>query len=217
MLDRSTRLAAALRNLGIEDGDRVVTLSFNCHQLLEAYYGVPIARAVLTFLEREVVAGRARPTFWSTRVRRSCCLILSSSRSPMFCTRICPRSSGSLLRPAMGSPIGSIRGRMKTLLAAAEPEPVDFTAYDEKRSGRAFLYQRQHRTPQRRHAQPPYPLSACALCPPPSRAAVQAMSRADRMCEMHTIPLFHANGWGRPHTITFAGAAPRHREAFRPR
>lgn len=50
VLDRASRLAAALRQLGADRGDRVATLSFNCHHLLEAYYGVPIARCVLLSL-----------------------------------------------------------------------------------------------------------------------------------------------------------------------
>ena len=50
VLDRSLRLASALRGLGLDEGDRVATLSFNCHPLLEAYYGVPMARMVLLSL-----------------------------------------------------------------------------------------------------------------------------------------------------------------------
>jgi fatty-acyl-CoA synthase len=32
---------------GIGPGDRVALLGFNCHRLLEAYYGAPQARAIL--------------------------------------------------------------------------------------------------------------------------------------------------------------------------
>ncbi len=45
--DRSDRLSAALVRLGIQGGDRVAFLSFNCHRLLEAYYGVPQIGAIL--------------------------------------------------------------------------------------------------------------------------------------------------------------------------
>src|SRR5215471_6279054 len=38
--DRASRLAGALRQMAIGDGDRVAFLSINCHRLLEAYYGV---------------------------------------------------------------------------------------------------------------------------------------------------------------------------------
>ena len=45
--DRAARLAGALRTMGVEPGDRVAFLSGNCHRLLEAYYGVLEAGAVL--------------------------------------------------------------------------------------------------------------------------------------------------------------------------
>src|SRR5689334_746668 len=45
--ERASRLAGAIRKLGIQRGDRVAFLSTNCHRLLEAYYGVLEAGAVL--------------------------------------------------------------------------------------------------------------------------------------------------------------------------
>ena len=47
LAERSSRLAGALRNAGVKAGDRVAFLSLNCHRLLEAYYGVVEAGAVL--------------------------------------------------------------------------------------------------------------------------------------------------------------------------
>src|SRR4051794_5845213 len=44
---RCERLAAALRNSGIQRGDRVAFLSFNTNQLIEGYYGVPMAGAIV--------------------------------------------------------------------------------------------------------------------------------------------------------------------------
>src|ERR1700752_2060585 len=45
--ERVGRLAGALRKTGVRAGDRVAFLSTNCHRLLEAYYGVIEAGAVL--------------------------------------------------------------------------------------------------------------------------------------------------------------------------
>src|SRR5229473_3499361 len=44
---RVSRLAGALQKAGVQAGDRVAFLSSNCHRLLEAYYGVLEAGAVL--------------------------------------------------------------------------------------------------------------------------------------------------------------------------
>jgi fatty-acyl-CoA synthase len=45
--ERASRLAGALREAGVQPGDRIAFLSLNCHRLLEAYYGVLEAGAVL--------------------------------------------------------------------------------------------------------------------------------------------------------------------------
>ena len=45
--ERANRLAGALQDLGINKGDVVSFFCYNSHQLLEAYYGVIQARAIL--------------------------------------------------------------------------------------------------------------------------------------------------------------------------
>src|SRR5580765_3706868 len=53
--DRAARLGGALKNAGVTPGDRVAFLSLNCHRLLEAYYGVLEAGAVLLPLNIRLV------------------------------------------------------------------------------------------------------------------------------------------------------------------
>jgi fatty-acyl-CoA synthase len=45
--DRAERLAAALKRLGIKEGDRVGTFSWNTQEHLEAYFAIPCMGAVL--------------------------------------------------------------------------------------------------------------------------------------------------------------------------
>src|SRR5215470_5219455 len=45
--ERAGCLAGVLHDAGVIRGDRVAFLSLNCHRLLEAYYGVLAAGAVL--------------------------------------------------------------------------------------------------------------------------------------------------------------------------
>src|SRR5262245_40768670 len=45
--ERTTRLAGALRDLGIRKGDRVATLAWNSHRHLEIYWAAPLSGAVL--------------------------------------------------------------------------------------------------------------------------------------------------------------------------
>src|SRR5215475_14445542 len=55
--ERAGRLAGALRDAGVAPGDRVAFLSLNCHRLLEAYYGVLEAGAVLLPLNVRLAPG----------------------------------------------------------------------------------------------------------------------------------------------------------------
>src|SRR5262245_17695432 len=45
--ERANRLSTALNKLGVRRGERVAWLGYNCHRLLEAYYGVVQIGAVL--------------------------------------------------------------------------------------------------------------------------------------------------------------------------
>src|SRR5262249_28097796 len=54
--ERVSRVAGALREAGVEAGDRVAFLSGNCHRLLEAYYGVLEAGALLLPLNIRLAA-----------------------------------------------------------------------------------------------------------------------------------------------------------------
>src|SRR5271170_179085 len=53
---RAALLAGALRSAGVKPGERVAFLSLNCHRLLEAYYGVLEAGAVLLPLNIRLAA-----------------------------------------------------------------------------------------------------------------------------------------------------------------
>jgi fatty-acyl-CoA synthase len=54
---RTARLAGALEGLGVPAGGRVAVLAPNSHVMLEAHYGVPLARAVLVALNLRLSAG----------------------------------------------------------------------------------------------------------------------------------------------------------------
>src|SRR3954447_5249795 len=52
MWERCRRLAGALRDLGLQEGDRVGVVSPNCHRYLEIYQAVPGAGMVLVPLNQ---------------------------------------------------------------------------------------------------------------------------------------------------------------------
>ena len=204
LLERSSRLAAALGGLGVKAGDRVASLSLNCHQLLEAYYGVPIARAILLSLNVRLSAEE-----------QAYILEHSGSRVVLFDPELLPLAVGlhaklpSILWVSLRSheelPDWVYPETYEELIVSAEPQPPDFTAYDENAvaelfytsgsTGRPKGVMLSHRT-----------LYLHGLYTALGTSRRGGRNAADRGVEMHSIPLFHANGWGRPHTVTFMGA-----------
>jgi fatty-acyl-CoA synthase len=55
--ERVRRWANAMRALGVGKGDRVAVLSQNCHRMLEAFFGTPLAGAILMPLNFRSVPG----------------------------------------------------------------------------------------------------------------------------------------------------------------
>ena len=67
--ERCHRLANALRDRGLQHGDRVAVLSPNAPAILEAHYGVPLAGGVLVAINTRLAASRDRRTSCATRAR----------------------------------------------------------------------------------------------------------------------------------------------------
>ena len=192
-----------LRGLGLDEGDRVATLSFNCHPLLEAYYGVPMARMVLLSLNV-----RLSPE------EQAYILQHSGSRAVIYDPEFLPlveQLRGELpdlqwisLDARDDLPDWTHPQTYEELLAAADPEPVDFTTYDESAiaelfytsgsTGRPKGVMLSHRTV--------YMHALSTIIGTYRRGGRQA---SDQQVALHTIPLFHANGWGLAHTITLTG------------
>ncbi len=202
-LERALRLRATLRGLGVEDGDRVATLSFNCHPLLEAYYGVPMAKAVLLSLNVRLAPEE-----------QSYILQHSGSQLIFFDPELLPVIEQ--LRPNLPDlrwvsldarqdmPSWVHAESYEDLLAAASPDPVDFTTYDENAIAELFYTSGSTGLPKG------VMLSHRTLHLHALTALVGAYRRgekraADQQVELHTIPLFHANGWGKAHTVTLTG------------
>jgi len=194
---RVSRLAGALRDCAVRPGDRVAFLTLNCHRLLEAYYGVLEAEAVLLPLNI-----RLTPQELAYILNDSGATVLFLD--PRFVPIVESfRNSVPALRSYFllhGTPQASWLSRQnyEDLLASAKPYRADIMEFDENALAALFYTGGTSNTPKgvmltHRNIY----LHALNLA--------LAVNITARDAHLHTIPLFHANGWGTAHVLTFMG------------
>jgi fatty-acyl-CoA synthase len=185
--ERCERLAAGLLSAGTEPGDRIAYLSFNNNQLLEGYFGVPLAGATvmplnvrLTPFELTAILNHAEPRM----------VIFETDFAPVIeqLRQACPRVKQWI---EIGQPYEDLLANGR--IGRPDPFSVDENAiaelfYTSGSTGTPKGVMLSHRTVYL-HA------LGCAA----------AMLPGDDHVELHTIPLFHANGWGRAQISTMNG------------
>ncbi len=187
--ERTHRLANALRGLAVRPGDRVSFMTYNTHQLLEAYYGVLEVGAVLNPLNVRLAAAEIG-------------YILGHAGSKVVFYHTDFEPMVTALRPSLASEVRWVRmegpaDEYEALLAEASTEyrapEIDENAmaelfYTSGTTGRPKGVMLTHRN-----------LHLHAL----STAIVLRITDADTI--LHVVPLFHVNGWGAPHWMTAVG------------
>jgi len=192
--ERCERLAAGLLSEGVGRGDRVAYLSFNNHQLLEGYYGPPLIRAIamplnvrLQFAELTTILCHASASM----------LVFESEFAPLVqeLRKTCP----SIRRyVAIDQPVPQADLYLEDLLARDRISRPDIFSFDEDEIAELFYTSGSTGTPKG------VMLSHRTLYVH-ALGILSTFSCKDTDVELHTIPLFHANGWGRPQSITMKG------------
>jgi fatty-acyl-CoA synthase len=196
--DRVSRLAGALGRAGVKPGDRVAFLSSNCHRLLEAYYGVLEARAVLLPLNIRLAPDELA---YILNDAGAGILFLEKQFTGMvqgFRNSLTSMRNYHLLDGPPGEDWLSQKN-YEQLLAAATPYRADIMEFDENSLAELFYTSGTSANPKgvmltHRNVY----LHAMTIC--------VAFQTTAETVELHTIPLFHANGWGVAHSVTFMGA-----------
>jgi acyl-CoA synthetase (AMP-forming)/AMP-acid ligase II len=192
--ERASRLAGGLRDLGVTPGDRVAFLSLNCHRLLEAYFGVLEARAVLLPLNIRLAPDELTYVLNDAEAK---VLFLQKEFSDLvgsFRERLPTVKSFALLD---GTPRAEwlMPQSYDDLLAAAASYRPDIMEFDEDSVGELFYTSGTSANPKGvmlTHRNIYLHALSVVLVHETSSDAVH----------LHTIPLFHANGWGAAHTLT---------------
>jgi fatty-acyl-CoA synthase len=185
--NRCERLGSALANAGIEAGDRVAFLSLNNHQLLEGYYGVPGAHAVVMPLNV-----RLSPAELISILNHSGAKILfyETDFAPM--TEVFRKECPDILHYV------ALNEEYEQFLETATPGRLDYESIDENSLAELFYTSGSTGTPKG------VMLSHRALYLHALHVST-LYKDTDTMVDLHTIPLFHANGWGRAHTSVMLG------------
>jgi fatty-acyl-CoA synthase len=197
MADRVSRLAGALRQAGIQPGDRVAFLSSNCHRLLEAYYGVLEAGAVLLPLNIRLTPAElgyilndsgASALF----VEKQFLPVAEAFRKDIPAVKLICQLDGTPAAPWL------LPRSYDQLLAAATPHFADISSIDENSLCELFYTSGTSANPKgvmltHRNVY----LHALHVC--------LGLQIERGTVELHTIPLFHANGWGVAHFLTLLG------------
>ncbi len=194
--ERCDRLSHALVKLGLKKGERVAYLSFNCHRLLEAYYGVPQVGAILLPLNIRLSAEEL------TYVLND-----SAPRLLFFDPDFIPLVES--LRPRLASVehFIALRGARPgwahpqaydDLVAQAEPREIDFRGIDENSVAELFYTSGTTAHPKG------VMLTHRNLYLHALYAAI-GFRGVDETVHLYTVPLFHVNGWGAPHIIALIG------------
>src|SRR5436305_5639181 len=185
--ERCERLAAGLLSLRVQPADRVAYLSFNNNELIEGYYGPLLAGAIsmplnvrLTPAELTAILNHAEP-----RV-----LIYEADFTPVVdqLRRACPAVQHWI----------QVGQSYEDLLAIDRLPRPDIFSIDESAIGELFYTSGSTGTPKG------VMLSHRTLYL--HAFAVAGMFKdVESLVDLHTIPLFHANGWGRPQASTMLG------------
>jgi fatty-acyl-CoA synthase len=192
--ERTHRLANALRDLGIGPGDRVSFVSFNTHHLLEAYYGVLEAGAILNPINVRLAPHEIAYILDHAGAR---VLFYQADLRPLVEGVVGRLRSRPILVVLEGETGPLADHEYEALLAAASPAPLD-PPIDENAiaelfytSGTTGLPKGVALTHRALHLHALYALLGLGL--------------DDTAVVLHVVPLFHVNGWGAPHWLTVVG------------
>src|SRR5436853_1832266 len=194
---RVGRLAGALRESGVRPGDRVAFLSTNCHRLLEAYYGVVEAGAVLLPLNIRLAP---QELAYILNDSGACVLFLQchflelveSFRSKLTTVKTF-YSLDSVPQAGWTS-----APNFEALLSSAPAYRADIMQVDENSLAELFYTSGTS-------AEPKGVMLTHRNIYLHALNATLALHTDNESVELHTIPLFHANGWGVAHFLTLLG------------
>ncbi len=192
--ERCERLATALKKEGLRGGDRVAFLSFNTHQLIEGYYGVVQAGGIVMPLNVRLSLGELVNILNHSGARM---LLFENDFAPLL-ESLRPLCHSVERWITLDSAIPIADYTYEELLDKGHAERADIFSFDEHAIAELFYTSGSTGTPK-------------GVTLTHRTLYLHALSVAgmfldvDSAVDLHTIPMFHANGWGRPQASTMLG------------
>jgi fatty-acyl-CoA synthase len=189
--ERADRLSNVLTALDVSRGERVAWLGYNCHRLLEAYYGVVQMGAVLLPLNIRLTAPEIA---FILNDSESVALFYDQDFLPVVDA---VRRGASTVRHYVALESGG-PSSYEALLAEAG---ADYTPPEGlKDDDLAELFYTSGTT-----ANPKGVMMTHRNLYLHAMQVLAGLGIRDCNVQLHTIPLFHVNGWGTPHSVSCAG------------
>jgi len=192
--ERTHRLANALGVLGVVPGERVSFITYNTHHLLEAYYGVLEAGAVLNPINIRLAPGEIAYILDHAESR-----VVAFHRDFLpLVEEIGPRLARRPTFVILDGEAGGIADHgYEGLLAAARADPLQ-PEVDENALAELFYTSGTTGLP-KGVAMTQRELYLHSLI------AELGLGFGEDDVVLHVVPLFHVNGWGVPHFLTMIG------------
>lgn len=197
LAERIDRASAGLERLGVGRGDVVAYVSFNCHRLLEGFYAVPQMGAILLPINIRLTPD-------------DIAFILDDAGA-----------TAAVVDRALAGLIAPVRARLKKLrtivLMGAQPRdpaPLDGDDYEAMLAGSSPAFARPAADEDDvaelfytsgTTARPKGVMLTHRSLYLHAMGGAIALGCDERTVQLHSIPLFHVNGWGTPHSVTLTG------------
>lgn len=194
--ERINRLANALVDLGIKQGEVVSFLTYNSHQLLEAYYAVPQISSILNPINIRLLQDEIAYILNHAEARVLCFHIDFLPMVETIRDRI-PSVENYIVMEAEEIP-GWASDYEKILEEASPNADVDLDSIDENAVAELF-YTSGTTGPPKGVAITHRSLYIHTL------TAIPAFAVTDKDTILQLVPLFHVNGWGTPQFLTAVG------------